>query len=567
VDRIGDITLRDYSLRYFSEVFRVTPSEVAQAIRGRLVVSCQATEGEVFHDPQLIARFAAAAVAGGAAAIRANGPANVRAIRGITRVPIIGIHKVRQRDGIALITPTFESAEALVEAGANMVALDCTSRGQGSGALDRLREIGHRLNVPVLADVAEIAEAAAAVQAGADFVLSTLRGYTEETIHAQDFDPSFIRDLVRASSVPVIAEGHIASPEQARQAVAAGALAVVVGTAITRPSHIARGFSAAIESEYLRRNKVSEAIGIDLGGTQTKYGIVRSDGAVLFKSAIETPAKSGAQALLDSLKRVTEIATRYAKDGGYKPVAIGVATAGWVDARTGRVLYATDNLPGWTGTRIGEELSAVSGLPVAVENDANALAVGEKHFGAARSFADFVALTLGTGLGGGCYVGGTLNRGPHYLANQIGHVPFESNGLPCSCGMRGCLETYVNAAALIRYAGDPYQSAAEVIAAANAGEKRAGEAVRLLGRCLARGSATLIALLDSQALILGGGLTENNPLLISVLQEELPQLLRPWENRRLRILLSELGYHGGVLGAAALAFESAFESTRKRPAL
>ena len=539
----------------------MTSGEAVKAIRGKLIVSCQATEGEIFHDPQLIARFAAAAVAGGAAAIRANGPADVRAIRGITSVPIIGIHKVRHHDGIVLITPTFESAKALVEAGANMVALDCTARGQESGAFDRIREIQRRLNVPVLADVAETAEATAAVQAGADFVLSTLRGYTEETNHVQDFDPDFIRDLVRASSVPVIAEGRIASPGQARQAVAAGALAIVVGTAITRPSDIARSFAAAIESEYLRRNKVREAIGIDLGGTQMKYGIVRSDGAVLFKSAVETAAKSGAQALLDSLKRVTQFATMCAQDGGYKPVAIGVATAGWVDARTGRVVYATDNLPGWTGTRIGEELSAVSGLPVAVENDANALAVGEKHFGAARSFTDFVALTLGTGLGGGCCVGGTLNRGSHYIANQIGHVPFESNGLPCTCGMRGCLETYVNAAALVRYAGGSFQSAAEVIAAANAGEKHAVEAIRVLGRHLARGIATLIALLDPQALILGGGLTESNPLLFSVLNEELPQFLRPWETRRLQILPSQLGYHGGVVGAAALAFENTFEST------
>ena len=542
----------------------MTSGEVTKAIRGKLIVSCQATEGEIFRDPQLIARFAAAAVMGGAAAIRANGPADVRAIRGITRVPIIGIHKVQHHDGMVLITPTFESAKALVEAGANMVALDCTSRGQGSGALDRIREIRHRLNVPVLADVAEIDEATAAVQAGADFVLSTLRGYTEETNYVQDFDPYFIQDLVRASGVPVIAEGRIASPEQARQAVAAGALAVVVGTAITRPSDITRGFSAAIESEYLRCNEVSEAIGIDLGGTQTKYGIVRSDGAVLFRSAVETPAQSGAEALLESLKRVTQIATRYAQDGGYKPVAVGVATAGWVDARAGRVVYATGNLPGWTGTRIGEELSAVAGLPVVVENDANAFAVGEKHFGAARPFTDFVALTLGTGLGGACYIGGTLNRGPHYIANQIGHVPFESNGLPCSCGMRGCLESYVNAAAMIRYAGDSCQSTAEIIAAANAGEKQAGDAIRILGRHLARGSATLIALLDPQALILGGGLTENNPLLVSVLEEELPKLLHPWEHRRLHLLPSELGYHGGVVGAAALAFENAFESTASR---
>ena len=262
-----DITFRDGSLRRFSEVSNMTANEVTRAIQGRLIVSCQATEGEVFHDPQLMARFAAAAVAGGAAAIRANGPADIRAIRGVTLVPIIGIQKVGHHNGLLLITPSFESAKALVEAGADMVALDCTVRGQESGALDRIREIREGLKVPVLADIAEIAEAVAAVQAGADFVLSTLRGYTEETKYVQDFDPDFIRDLVSASSAPVIAEGRISSPDQARQAVAAGALAVVVGTAITRPSDIARSLAAAIESEYLRRNKVSHAIGIDLGGS------------------------------------------------------------------------------------------------------------------------------------------------------------------------------------------------------------------------------------------------------------------------------------------------------------
>jgi glucokinase len=128
--------------------------------------------------------------------------------------------------------------------------------------------------------------------------------------------------------------------------------------------------------------------------------------------------------------------------------------------------------------------------------------------------------------------------------------------------MRGCLETCVNAAAMIRYAGGSFRSAAQVIAAANAGEKQAVEAIRILGRHLARGSATLIALLDPQALILGGGLTESNTLLFSVLREELPQFLRSWETRRLQILPSELGYYGGVVGAAALAFENTFESTR-----
>ena len=97
------------------------------------------------------------------------------------------------------------------------------------------------------------------------------------------------------------------------------------------------------------------------------------------------------------------------------------------------------------------------------------LAVGENHFGAANSLDDFVCLTLGTGLGGGCYVRGALNRGAHSLANQMGHIPFVPDGVPCACGLEGCLEPYVNAVALIRYAGGSYPSAEHVIAAANAG--------------------------------------------------------------------------------------------------
>ncbi len=543
----------------------MTFDELSQTIRGKLIVSCQAKEGDVFHDPELMARFAVAAVAGGAAGIRANGPADIRAIRRVTDLPIIGIDKTMHHDGLLLITPSFESARALVEAGADMVALDCTERGQQGGALGRIREIHAKLQVPVLADVASVEQAVAAAEAGADFVLSTLRGYTEETNHAVHFDPTFIEELVQSSGVPVIAEGRISSPEQAQQAIAAGALAVVVGTAITRPAEIARRFATAIENEHARRNAVRHTIGIDLGGTQTKYGIVSSGGELLYKAAVETPAKSGARALLEHLKRVAQSATDKAAELGREPLALGVATAGWVETETGRVTYATDNLPGWTGTPVGEELALACGLPVAVENDANALAVGEKHFGAAKSLRDFVCMTLGTGLGGGCYVDGRLNRGTHYIANMLGHIPLVPSGVLCSCGVRGCLEPYVNAAALVRYAGDSQISAAQVIAAANAGEQQAIVAIRTLACHLARGCAALVALLDPEALILGGGLVENNPLLISALASELAQIVRPWENRGLRVIPSELGYHGGVLGAAALAFERAFHSARTKP--
>jgi putative N-acetylmannosamine-6-phosphate epimerase len=221
---------------------------IAEAIYKRLIVSCQAREGEPFRDPASMALFAAAVVAGGAAAIRARGPEDIRAIRKVVSVPIIGISKEMQADGKILITPTFESARELIAAGADMIALDVTRRGQCYDALDRLRRIREELHVPVLADIATLDEALAAAHAGADFVLSTMRGYTDDTAKIQYFDLRFIAELVQQSPAPVIAEGRIDTPEQAGAALAAGAYSVVVGSAITRPVTIARRFADAIAS-------------------------------------------------------------------------------------------------------------------------------------------------------------------------------------------------------------------------------------------------------------------------------------------------------------------------------
>jgi putative N-acetylmannosamine-6-phosphate epimerase len=225
-----------------------------QAFYRRLIVSCQAREGEPFRDPESMAKFAVSAVAGGAAAIRARGPEDIRAIRKVVSVPIIGIWKQIQDDGKILITPTFESARELVEAGAGFIALDVTCRGQRYGALERLRRIGRELQVPVLADIATVEEALAAADAGADFVLSTMRGYTSDTAGVCSFDLPFIRELVRRSPAPVIAEGKIESPHEAREAIEAGAYAVVVGSAITRPITIARRFADAVASAEVQEN-------------------------------------------------------------------------------------------------------------------------------------------------------------------------------------------------------------------------------------------------------------------------------------------------------------------------
>jgi glucokinase len=526
--------------------------EVLRQLKGKLIVSCQAPEHDPFRRAECMAHFAQAARDGGAAGIRANGVEDIVAIRSVVDLPIIAIAKKTWSDGRILITGDFDDARELAQAGAQIIALDVTARGQRFGALERLVRIKRELGVTVLADIATVEEAVTAVRAGADAVLSTMRGYTDETAHTTGFEPGFIEELVHAVAVPVIAEGRIETPAEARAAIRSGAWAVIVGTAITRPAAIARKFAAAIESASW---PLGDVLGIDMGGTNTKYGVITADGRLLAEGFVPTPSGGGA-ALLAHLKSVAAMLLERACAAGLAPCALGIATAGWVDPHSGRVVYATGNLPGWTGTRIAEELRAAVDLPVAVENDANALAAAESHFGAARGCRDFVCITLGTGVGGGCYVGGRLNRGAHFFANALGHIPVVLDGLPCTCGLKGCLESYANAAALLRYAGGVYASAEEVIAAAHRGDARARAAILLYAKHLAFGAASIVHLLDPEMLVVAGGIAQNNPLFLAALESELSARLTVSDRRKLRVVVSSLGYYAGVYGAAAVVREN-----------
>ncbi len=526
-----------------------------QAIRGRLLVSCQAVSGDPFDHPGAMARFAAAAILGGAAGIRANGAGDVGSIRKVVAAPIIGIDKRMASDGRILITPDFEGAQALAAAGADAIAIDCTRRGQRYGALERVRRMRRELDTLIVADIATEEEAAAAVEAGVHCVLSTMRGYTDETASLQEFDPAFIASLRRAVDVPVIAEGRIHSPAEACAALDAGAVAVIVGTAITRPANITEWFASALRKREAAAGS-SHVVAVDMGGTNTKAGIVSASGEFAFQIVAPTPG-GGRTALLGHLKATIQRCVDHAARSGLTAGAIGIATAGWVDFETGSIAYATENLPGWTGTQVKSSLEAEFGLPTFVENDANVLAHAEKRFGAARELNDFVCITLGTGVGGGCYANGALIRGANSFANAIGHLCIRPGGLACTCGRSGCLEAYANAAALVRMTGDPaLQSAEEVIGAANAGHPGACAAMQACAEALADGCVNVIHLLDPRMIVLSGGLTQANQLLPRQLEEALARKVMNWGRRSVEVRVSTLGYHGGVLGAAALALEN-----------
>lgn len=201
--------------------------ELLERIRGGLIVSCQAPPGSPLENPQVIAAMAAAAERAGAVAVRINGPENVRAVRAAVRIPILGIYKRRGQP--VVITPTFEDARSVHEAGADLIALDATARAAASGLIQRVQ----KELAPVMADISTVAEGIAAADAGAALVATTLYGYTVDTSGVQLPGLDLVQELARSISAPVVCEGGVSEPGQVAEAFRRGAFAVVVGTAIT----------------------------------------------------------------------------------------------------------------------------------------------------------------------------------------------------------------------------------------------------------------------------------------------------------------------------------------------
>ena len=217
-------------------------------LRGGLIVSCQALPHEPLRDPTIMAAMAASAVMGGAAAIRASGPDDIRAVRQAVTVPLFGLLKRKCSDSPVYVTPTLDDARSVAAAGADVVTIAATHEPRPGGEplaafIDAVRR---ELPQPIMADVSTLAEGIAAARLGVDCVATTLAGYTPHSRQQSGADFALIAELAAAVSVPVIAEGRIATPEEARRALECGAFAVVVGSMITRPNVITARFVAGM---------------------------------------------------------------------------------------------------------------------------------------------------------------------------------------------------------------------------------------------------------------------------------------------------------------------------------
>lgn len=293
------------------------------------------------------------------------------------------------------------------------------------------------------------------------------------------------------------------------------------------------------------------ALGIDIGGTSCSLALMDEAGRLRKTFDIPTRAHEGGEALI---ARLIEAAGRVLAEGA-GVLGIGIGSAGQIDFATGTCRYATEALPGWTGMPIADRFRAAFGLPVWVENDANAAALAEHRYGAGRGLSDLICLTLGTGIGGGAIAGGRLVRGAHGAGGELGHIPVEPGGAPCACGSSGCLEAYASATGILRMAresGVEAGSAREVYALAAGGDAAALAVTERAARYLAQGIVAMVAAFDPQAVLIGGGVSQAGDLLFAPLRRHLEA--NPFVRGRCAVRPAALGPAAGVIGAAAQVF-------------
>ncbi|KWX75350.1 N-acylglucosamine-6-phosphate 2-epimerase [Paenibacillus jilunlii] len=224
-----------------------TLNTIIQKLHHGLIVSCQALPGEPLYGAEMMARMAAAAEEGGAVGIRANGAADVRAIKSAVSLPVIGIIKRDYPGSAVYITPTLREIEELLEAGADMIAFDATGQKRPEGCtLEQIVSFLSRNGTASMADISILEEAIHAEALGVSCVSTTLSGYTPYSLQQEGPNFELLQKAVERLSVPVIAEGRMIEPDQVRKAMDLGAYAAVVGSAITRPQLITGRFAAAI---------------------------------------------------------------------------------------------------------------------------------------------------------------------------------------------------------------------------------------------------------------------------------------------------------------------------------
>ncbi len=312
----------------------------------------------------------------------------------------------------------------------------------------------------------------------------------------------------------------------------------------------------------------SISIGVDLGGTHTDYGVVTQEGKILSRGRMMTAEAASLGQWISSLSQsvrhvVSELGEKFVVQG----IGLGAPSA---NALRGTIENAP-NLP-WRGVLdLKRRMEDHFSLPVEVDNDANAAALGEMQYGAARGVADFILITLGTGLGSGWVVDGSLLRGSTGFAGELGHILVEKEGRLCGCGRRGCLEAYVSVRGLLktveeklresrepsvlRNLSDRELTAEKVTDAALSGDRLALEGYEFTGNLLGAALANAVSITSPEFIIFFGGLAKAGDLLFEPARKSMEKNLHPNFRGTVRCVPSALGENAALLGAASMVWK------------
>ncbi|MBN1153318.1 putative N-acetylmannosamine-6-phosphate 2-epimerase [candidate division KSB1 bacterium] len=541
---------------------RMDKNAILSKIKHGLIVSCQAEGNEPLNTPDILTAIAKAAVNGGAVAIRAEDPKNIEMMKQALDVPIIGLYKVHYPNSEVYITPTINDALAVQQAGADVIAMDATIRERPNGVhirelIDQLRKRGDAL---LMADVSTLEEGLMAYELGFDMIGTTLAGYTaytKERAVKNSPDLELLNDLSRhlKGKIPIIAEGRIWTPQQAVIAFENGAFAVVVGTAITRPTVVTRLISEEINTYHHRKERL--AVGIDLGGTKTAIGLISYDGSIHEKQFLATPWELGMANLVRTLSdQILNMIDRKS----YEIDSVGIAATGRVDIHQGIVFDGVPIIKDYLGFPLTTTLSSYLQMPVLIENDVNAAALAEYRVLKSKP-ERFVLITIGTGIGGGIIIDGNLIRGTGH-AGEIGHICVDKDGDTCPCGRRGCLENYVSrkklgeeiahnlySRGIVKRGNTLSLTTEQIISYIRSGDPEIWGLFQRQMDYLACGIESIIQTIEPDMIVFGGEMSRMGNLFLAEIENRI--------HTTVRMGVASLGNDAGMIGAAKLAIEQA----------
>jgi len=304
-------------------------------------------------------------------------------------------------------------------------------------------------------------------------------------------------------------------------------------------------------------------IGIDLGGTDIKGALLDTEGNIIGKQQIATLANAGPEAVAGRISRVIGELEDIGASLGKKVKGIGVGVPGLPDQAKGTVVFAP-NLH-WRHVPLVEYLHRQTALPVFLENDANVAALGEQWRGAGRDSVNMIMITIGTGIGGGLILNGRLYTGSNGSAGEIGHTVIDPDGPMCSCGRRGCLETFSSATAMVRMAREAIDrgrkselarienlEARDIVKAARAGDEVAVEIISRVTFYLGIGLGNLVNIFNPDTIVVGGGVSKAGDILFEPLRRTAVEWSLEAPAGAVKIVPAELGNDAGSIGAARL---------------